>query len=95
MITCEGGKCRLQGPVTMGNVMALLEQGEKAFTQPDMVLDLSEITEVDSTAISLLFEWRRRAQAGGRHIAFVGLPPNLTSLAELYGVTELIAGAGN
>jgi phospholipid transport system transporter-binding protein len=45
---------------------------------------------VDSSAVALLLEWRRRALAKGKQLAFVNLPANLLALAELYGVTDLI-----
>ena len=48
---------------------------------------------MDSTALSLLFEWRRAAKQKNLHIAFRNLPESLKSLAALYGVTELIAAS--
>ena len=90
MIACDGGRCALQGPVTMANVTALREEGLRLFAAPEVTVDLAAVTEVDSTALSLLFEWRRAALAANRRIAFVNLPDNLKSLAALYGVTELL-----
>jgi phospholipid transport system transporter-binding protein len=40
--------------------------------------------------VSLLLEWRRRARHASRTVRYVNLPANLKSLAELYGVTELL-----
>ncbi|MBI4196078.1 MAG: STAS domain-containing protein [Betaproteobacteria bacterium] len=93
MISCDGGRCKLQGPVTIGNVAAVLEEGARLFTAPEVTVDLSGMTEVDSSAVSLLLEWRRAALRGDRRIRFVNLPENLGSLAELYGVTELLGAA--
>jgi phospholipid transport system transporter-binding protein len=92
MIECENGRCRLKGPVTIGNVTQLMAEGSRLFTAAEITLDLSQVTEVDSTAVSLLLEWRRAARRHGRRIAYVNLPENLKSLAALYGVTELIEG---
>lgn len=91
MIECQDGRCRLTGAVNLGNVLALREQGLGLFTSAQTVVDLSGVTEVDSTALSLLFEWRRAALAANRSIRYVNLPENLSSLARLYGVTELVA----
>ena len=91
MIECQDGRCRLTGAVTLGNVLELREQGLRLFTAAQTELDLSGVTEVDSTALSLLFEWRRAALAANRSIRYVNLPENLSSLARLYGVTELVA----
>jgi phospholipid transport system transporter-binding protein len=92
VISCDGGRCRIEGPVTMANATALLDEGRRLFTAPQVTVDLGAVTEVDSAAVSLMFEWRRAAAAAGRRIEFVNLPANLKSLAELYGVTELIGG---
>jgi phospholipid transport system transporter-binding protein len=69
----------------------LRDEGLRLFTAADVTLDLAGVTEVDSTALSLLFEWRRAALAANQRIRYVNLPENLTSLARLYGVTELVA----
>lgn len=93
MISCEGGSCAVRGPVTLESVVALLAQGNGLFTAPEVTVDLSGVTEVDSSALSLLLEWRREAARNRRAIHFRNLPANLKSLAGLYGVTELIGEA--
>ncbi|MGH8640616.1 MAG: STAS domain-containing protein [Burkholderiales bacterium] len=90
MITCKDGHCTVQGPVTVDNVVSLLEQGREQLTSASTI-DLSGVTEVDSSALSLLLEWRRDAARNGRAVRFARLPANLRSLAQLYGVTELLA----
>ncbi|MDP1671487.1 MAG: STAS domain-containing protein [Burkholderiales bacterium] len=90
MIECSDGRCTLTGAVNLETVLALREDGLRLLTAPEVTLDLSGVTEVDSAAVSLLFEWRRTALAAGRSIRYVSLPDNLVSLARLYGVTELV-----
>jgi phospholipid transport system transporter-binding protein len=90
MISCADGRCTLQGPVTMANVEALLEEARGKFEAAQVTVDLSGVTEVDSAAVSLLLEWRRRALGANRTVRYVNLPANLKSLAMLYGVTELL-----
>jgi phospholipid transport system transporter-binding protein len=91
MIECTDGRCTLKGAVTLENALVLREEGLRLFAAAEVTLDLAGVTEVDSTALSLLFEWRRTALAANRNIRYVNLPENLTSLARLYGVTELVA----
>ena len=91
MISCEGERCTVQGPLTMRNVTAVLEESARLFTAPRVVVDLSGVTEVDSAAVSVLLEWRREAAAAKRQIEFTNLPANLRSLADLYGVSDLVA----
>lgn len=89
-IECRNGRCTLQGPITVANVVGLLAEGNGLFTAPEVTVDLKGVTEVDSAAVSLLLEWRREAGRHGRRIEFLNLPANLTSLAKLYGVIELL-----
>ena len=93
MIACSDGRCTLQGPVTAKNVVSLLAQGAERFTGPRVMVDLAGVTEVDSSALSLLLEWRREAARNGREISYHNLPASLRSLADLYGVTELLGEA--
>ena len=90
MLTCEGGRCALQGPITMQNVTAVLEESARVFSGEHVVVDLSGVTEVDSSAVSLLLEWRREAARANRRVEFANLPGSLKTLAELYGVSELL-----
>ena len=91
MIACEGGRCTVQGPITVDNVEALLGEGNERFTAAQVTVDLAAVTDVDSSALSLLLEWKREAGRKGRAIRFLNQPANLKSLAELYGVTQLIS----
>ena len=86
MIVCDGNQCTVQGPITADNVVSLLEQGALQFTGPG-------VTDVDSSALSLLLEWRRAAARSGREVHYRNLPASMKSLAELYGVTELLGEA--
>ena len=90
MIAVDGGRGTLAGAVTLGNVGAVLEEGNRALTAPSVTVDLAGVTEVDSTAVSLLLEWRRAAFRDKRVIEYVNYPANLKSLIELYGVSELL-----
>ena len=93
MIACDGGRCTVQGPITVDNVVALLAQGNGMFTAAQVTVDFSAVTEVDSSALSLLLEWRREAGRNQRAVRYLNLPANLKSLAQLYGVTELLGEA--
>jgi phospholipid transport system transporter-binding protein len=90
MITCEGGRCAVVGPLTIANAAQLAEEGQRMFVAERVTVDLAGVTEVDSAAVSLLLEWRRAAASANRQIEFLHLPANLKSLAVLYGVAELL-----
>ena len=95
MIRRAGNTIVVQGPVNINNVVGLTEQGLELLDNGDLQIDLQQVTEVDSTAISMLFEWLREASKKNCHLQFVHLPANLESLMQLYGVTEFIAPLSN
>jgi phospholipid transport system transporter-binding protein len=93
MISQDGDNYRIQGRITMANASALLAEGLKLFVRDGLVVDLSQLEEVDSSAVSLVLEWSREAQRNQRKLRFTRLPDNLKSLATLYGVLDLIQPA--
>ena len=93
MIVLEDGAYAVQGPVTLDTVQSVLDEGERLFTGAEILVDLSGVTETDSSAVSLLLEWSRRAAARGQQIAFRRMGSSLRTLAELYGVAALIPEA--
>ncbi len=90
MIRREGDAFLVEGPVTVANVEAVLAQGESLFDGPEVHVDLAHMTEVDSSAVSLLLEWSRQAARKGQRLIFLNPPANLRSLAALYGVSNLV-----
>ena len=87
MLMREGDQLKVAGPLNIESVSALLTQSS-GMLNGVTVVDLGGVTEVDSAAVSLLLEWRRQAQ--NTTLRFAHLPTALASLADLYGVTELI-----
>ena len=90
MILRDGDKLSVQGPVTIGTVVAVIAQGVALLDRDDLVIDLAQVSEVDSSAVSMLLEWQREAGRSNRKLRFANMPENLQSLARLYGVSELI-----
>lgn len=87
-ITQNENRWLVSGPMTVDQVNALLAESGALPTPAE--IDLGQVSDVDTTAVSLLFEWQRQAQAKQSTIRFINLPDNLVSLAELYGVSEFI-----
>jgi phospholipid transport system transporter-binding protein len=95
VIERDGSQIRVSGPLTVSTVAQLCEAGRQEFTGGgEVVVDLSGTTDVDSAALSLLFEWRREAQRHNTHMSVRNLPASLQSLATLYGVADLVATSG-
>jgi phospholipid transport system substrate-binding protein len=84
----------LEGALSFETLPRVLEESRAYSARPDvpdrLTIDFSAITEVDSSAVALLLEWRREAVRRGKGLYFVNLPANLLALAELYGVTGLV-----
>lgn len=55
-----------------------------------LVVDLAQVEAVDSSAVSVLLQWSRQARDNGVQLSFTNLPPNLSSLAKLYDVAEVL-----
>jgi phospholipid transport system transporter-binding protein len=94
MIVKQGNRYLIDGPVTLGNVGDLIAEGA-AFDGDRVVVDLAGVTRADSSLLSLLLEWTRRFSGSGRQIAFANLSHNLQSMAQLYGVVDLIPAAAD
>ena len=92
MIVRQGNRYLIEGPVTLDNVGTLLEESA-AFEGDSVIVDLSGVTGADSSGLSLLLEWVRRFIGSGRQISFANMNPNLSSMADLYGIADLIPAA--
>ena len=55
-------------------------------------MDASALNDFDSSALAVLLECRRRAQAAGRPFRVDGAPLKLVELARLYGVDAALPG---
>lgn len=89
-ITKDGGRWLVSGDMSMPHVEALLAESVSLETAKDIEIDLSAVSDVDTATISLLFEWLRQGHSHNCKVTYANLPENLTSLATLYGVLELI-----
>lgn len=81
---------QLSGDVVFANASALLSESMALSFTNHTVVDFAQVTDVDTSAISLMLEWDRRAKAEKAIVKFINFPHNLISLAELYDVKEII-----
>jgi phospholipid transport system transporter-binding protein len=84
------GRLYVSGPVTMENAAALLEAGVRQLGRSPVVIDFSEVSEIDSASVSLMLEWSRQARIKGTEVRFANLGKAIKSLTNLYGVEHLI-----
>ena len=93
MIRREGERLLVDGPVTLANVAQVLETGYAAIRDGAGTVDLAGVTELDSSLLALLLAWLREAAQAGRALRLDNLPGGLTTIAQLYGVDELLPPA--
>jgi phospholipid transport system transporter-binding protein len=90
VIRRDGRRMVVGGPVTLANVADVLEEGRRHLAEGVRVVDLSEVTEMDSSLLAALFAWLRDAKAKEAEISFTHLPEGLSTIARLYGVDGLL-----
>jgi len=89
-LTQIDNRWNISGDVIIGTVPAILESSKSLPIAVDTMVDFAKVNNIDTSAISLILEWKRRAQLEKQALKFVNLPANLISLTQLYGVAELI-----
>jgi len=94
VIERTGNGLQVSGDVTIATVSALFKEGLKLSqngeTDSSLVVDFAQLGKVDSSAVSLMLAWMREAQRSNAKMQFANVPENLFSLANLYGVAEII-----
>ena len=80
----------ITGDISMDNANAILEASNSLAISSNTVVDFAHVHELDTAAISLMLEWRRRAISNNQNLRFINFPASLNSLAQLYGVADLI-----
>jgi len=90
VITQEGDRLLVEGPVTIGTVAALLAQSRVLLAPGVAVLDFKGATEVDSAAVALALECLREARRRKVALSLANVPEAMQNLAELYAVSDLL-----
>ena len=68
----------------------LLTQAMKTGAEAAVVVDASNLQHFDSSALAVLLECERAADAWGKPFELRNAPPKLVALARLYGVDSLL-----
>ena len=94
MIRAAGGRVQVSGPMTLAGATRLLAEGSAALAAPATIFDLAEVTSVDSSGLAVVFGWVRAGKGKGADVRVSNAPRDLLSLAEVYGVAELLPVSG-
>ncbi len=93
MIDLEAGRLVIKVPLTMANARGLLAAGRSALQPGEQVFDFSQVTKADSSALAVMLGWLRAASLSRSTVKFAQIPKGVLSLAELYGVIDLLPRA--
>jgi phospholipid transport system transporter-binding protein len=72
------------------DTLRMLAQAVPQEPDAEVSLDASGLTRFDTSALAVLLECHRLAQAGGRAFRLLRAPAKLLDLAALYGVDTLL-----
>jgi phospholipid transport system transporter-binding protein len=89
-ITQEANRWLISGDLIIDHVTQVVNASKALNFVSPAQLDFSKVTDVDTSAVSLILELKRRANAEKVELSLVNVPDNLTSLMQLYGVDAFI-----
>ena len=82
---------QVKGELTFKTVMSALKQfSRECKSLPKWVIDFTQVTKVDSSALAMLIELKRNAQKNNKTISFIYLPASLLKIAKLSQVDGLL-----
>jgi phospholipid transport system transporter-binding protein len=72
------------------DALRLLTVSLERESEAELVIDGSQLERFDSSALAVLLECRRLADAWGKRFTLNAPPPALAELARLYGIDSLL-----
>jgi phospholipid transport system transporter-binding protein len=90
------GCITVSSPLTFETARRVCEAGVACFVSdgsPTIVVDCAAVPNADSAGLAVLIEWRRWAHQHGRQLKFTNLPAQISAIARLSEVSELLADA--
>jgi phospholipid transport system transporter-binding protein len=89
-----GERSRVTGALHFSTVSALLEPGAAAISEGRAaVIDLSTVSESDSSGLALLIEWLSVAKSARRSLRYENISEQIQELARLSDVEGLLTRA--
>jgi phospholipid transport system transporter-binding protein len=87
----KGEVLRLSGDMVLASVQGLLEQTKLLLASGRYsVIDLEEVTGVDSSGVALMLEWVELARGHGTTLQFRNVPESLLRIARLSRVESML-----
>lgn len=88
----DAGTWLLSGQVTVDTINSVLPQVQAMITSTkgDLVIDLSQVTRVDSASIALLLEGMRMAMAVSKTLRFTHFPQKMLDIIHVSNLDGLL-----
>ena len=86
-------RVRLSGELDMGSVDAareLLNAAIAGATVPTVIVDLGDVTFADSSALGMLLDAKRRADADGVDLVLANVPQQLQRILEMTSLDSIL-----
>lgn len=85
---------RVTGNLGFETVPELWQQSRMVLDSfADPIIDLGQVTGVDSAGLALVIEWLRWARSAGKSLTYINVPPDLLALARISEVEGMIRKA--
>jgi phospholipid transport system transporter-binding protein len=94
IVEAAPNRYRVTGALTFETARRAREAGlkllESSASRDPLVLDCSGVGESDSAGLAMLIDFLRNAEARGRAVEFVNLPPGILAAANISEVTPVL-----
>ena len=90
MIRAAGDRIEVSDAMTLPVATELLVAGKALLAGAATTFDLGAVSDVDSSALAVIFGWLREAERCGKRVSIAHAPKDLLTLADVYGVTDLL-----
>lgn len=90
-VKCDGGVCRIAGPIHFHTATKLLSEVDNLIRQhATLTIDLSGVSQCNSVGLALIIEWLAIARREKHSVTFNHIPDSLRQLAGVCQVDGLI-----
>lgn len=84
------GVWHLAGVLDMTSVPTLCDAARKLVDAPEVLVDLCDVTRMDSAGLALLVDWQGQARGRRTKLRFRNLPADIAGIAEVYGLGAVL-----
>ena len=84
------GVWHLAGVLDMTSVPTLSDAADAFVDAPEVLVDLCDVTRMDSAGLALLVDWQGQARGRRTKLRFRNLPAGIAAIAEVYGLGAVL-----